>query len=71
MADLRLEFGCGDYDRTRPLVDGSVRAEGIELVWEKVEPAHELFVRVLRGEFDVAEMSLSSLTNAAARGDTG
>jgi 4,5-dihydroxyphthalate decarboxylase len=70
VTDLRLAFGCGDYDRTRPLVDGTVHAEGIALDWERVDTPHELFVRVLRGEFDVAEMSLSGLTNAIARGNT-
>jgi len=70
MSDLRLTFGCGDYDRTRALVTGKVRPEGIDLVWERADNPHELFVRVQRGEFDVAEMSLSGLTNAIARGDT-
>src|SRR5687768_9365831 len=70
MTDLRLAFGCGDYDRTRPLVDGTVKPEGIELDWEKVDVPHELFVRVQRGEFDVAEMSLAGLTNGIASGNT-
>ncbi len=69
MSTVRLTFGCGDYDRTRPLVDGTIEIEGVELEWERVEPPHELFVRVLDGEFDLAEFSLSGLTAAAARGD--
>src|SRR5438552_1750626 len=70
MPDLKLSFGCGDYDRTRPLVDGTVRPAGIDLVWERADVPHELFVRVLRGEFDAAEMSLSGLTNGIASGST-
>jgi len=70
MSDLRLAFGCGDYDRTRALVDGTVQPEGIALDWEKVDVPHELFVRVQRGEFDVAEMSLSGLTTGIANGNT-
>ena len=70
MPDLRLGFGCGDYDRTRPLVDGTVQADGIALDWERADIPHELFVRVQRGEFDLAEMSLSGLANGIARGDT-
>jgi len=70
MSDLRLAFGCGDYDRTRALVDGTVKPEGMELDWERVDTPHELFVRVQRGEFDVAEMSLSGLTNGIAAGNT-
>ncbi|MPZ13074.1 MAG: ABC transporter substrate-binding protein [Chloroflexi bacterium] len=69
VSQLRLTLGCGEYDRTRALVNGTVRAEGIDLDWERVDEPHELFVRVLAGEFDVAEMSLSGLTNARARGD--
>jgi 4,5-dihydroxyphthalate decarboxylase len=69
MSALRLRFGCGEYDRTRPLTDGTVTAEGIEMDWERVDVPHELFVRVLDGEFDLAEFSLSGLTAAAARGD--
>jgi len=70
MTELRLTFGCGDYDRTRALVDGAVHPEGIHLDWERVDVPHHLFVRVLAGEFDVAEMSLSGHTTAMARGDS-
>ncbi len=69
MSTLRLRFGCGDYDRTRPIVEGTVQIDGIKLDWERVDTPHELFVRVLDGEFDLAEFSLSGLTAAAARGD--
>ncbi|HZT06837.1 MAG TPA: ABC transporter substrate-binding protein [Chloroflexota bacterium] len=68
MPTLRLSVGCGDYDRTRALFDGSVPTDGFEIAWEPVNVPHELFVRVLHGEFDVAEMSFSSLTNAIGRG---
>jgi 4,5-dihydroxyphthalate decarboxylase len=70
MSDLRLAFGCGDYDRTRALTEGTVKPEGITLDWERVDTPHELFVRVQRGEFDLAEMSLSGLTNGIASGNT-
>lgn len=70
MQPLRLSFGCGDYDRTRPLVDGTLQADGIELAWECCPVPHALFVRVLDGEFDVAEMSLSGLTALVSRGDS-
>jgi 4,5-dihydroxyphthalate decarboxylase len=68
VAAIRLNVGCGDYDRTRALFDGTVQAEGVEIEWEPVNVPHELFVRVLKGEFDVAEMSLSGLTNGIAAG---
>jgi 4,5-dihydroxyphthalate decarboxylase len=60
MASLNLTFACGDYDRTRALEDGSVRADGIELTYLRL-PVEETFFRMLRHrEFDAAEMSLST-----------
>jgi 4,5-dihydroxyphthalate decarboxylase len=60
MAKLKLSLACWDYDRTRALADGSVRAEGIDLAYLNL-PVEETFFRMLRGrEFDCAEMSLSS-----------
>ncbi|WP_231514725.1 ABC transporter substrate-binding protein [Mycobacterium sp. URHB0044] len=57
---MQLTFACGDYDRTRALEDGSVRADGIDLTYLRL-PVEETFFRMLRHrEFDVAEMSLST-----------
>jgi 4,5-dihydroxyphthalate decarboxylase len=60
MASLRLTLACWDYDRTRALIDGRVRPEGIDLVY-LVQPVEETFFRMMRfAEFDCSEMSLSS-----------
>ncbi|MET8520122.1 ABC transporter substrate-binding protein [Nocardioides sp. NPDC004968] len=60
MGNLHLSFACGDYDRTRALEDGSVRADGIDLTYLRL-PVEETFFRMARHqEFDVAEMSLST-----------
>ena len=60
MATLRLSFACWDYDRTRALADGRVRAEGIDLNY-LMQPVEETFFRMLRyQEYDCSEMSLSS-----------
>jgi len=60
MKKLRLTLACWDYDRTRALIDGSVRPDGIELNYLSL-PVEETFFRMLRNrEFDCAEMSLSS-----------
>lgn len=57
---LQLSFACGDYDRTRPLIDGRVKPDGLELNWIVLSP-HEIWTRMLdRYEFDASEMSLSS-----------
>jgi 4,5-dihydroxyphthalate decarboxylase len=62
MARLRLALGCWNYDRTRALVDGSVRPDGIDITYLDM-PVEETFFRMARyREFDVAEMSLSSYT---------
>src|SRR6266850_981113 len=62
MNKLRLSFACWDYDRTRALVDGTVRPDGIDLTYLSL-PVEETFFRMLRfREFDCAEMSLSSYT---------
>ena len=60
MPRLQLSLACWDYDRTRALADGSVRPEGIDLVYQNLF-VEETFFRMLRNrEFDAAEMSLSS-----------
>ncbi len=60
MAELRLTLACWDYDRTRALIDGRVRPEGIDLVY-LAQPVEETFFRMMRfKEFDCSEMSLSS-----------
>ncbi len=56
MADLRLSFACGPYDRTQALRDGSIKPEGVELTYVALQPA-EIFWRMLQyKEFDASEM---------------
>jgi len=56
----QLSFACGAYDRTRPLIDGRVKPEGLKLNWMVLSP-HEIWTRMLNHyEFDASEMSLSS-----------
>ena len=62
MSRLRLSLACWNYDRTRALMDESIRPDGIDLTYLNL-PVEETFFRMLRHrEFDVAEMSLSSYT---------
>ena len=64
---LPITFACWDYDRTRALADGTVRAEGIDLTYLNL-PVEETFFRMMRGrEFDASEMSLSSYTASLHR----
>ncbi len=64
-----LTVACGNYDRVWPLVDQTVRAEGLDLRIIRLEP-EECFWRMLNySEFDAAEMSLGSYWQTRARGD--
>lgn len=68
MAMIRLTIACGDYDRIRPIWDGSVSAEGLDLN-VLLLPIEEIFFRMARyQEFDAAEMSLSSFLISKSRG---
>lgn len=67
----QLTLAIGDYDRTRPLADGSVQVPGVNLQLVYFRPG-ELFARVVRDrEFEIAELSLSTYLNLRARGDDG
>ncbi|MGG0718406.1 ABC transporter substrate-binding protein [Robertmurraya massiliosenegalensis] len=68
MSKLNLSFACWDYDRIYPLIDGSVKADGIDLNWLNM-PVEETFFRMMRHqEFDVAELSFSSYLISRDRG---
>ncbi len=68
MDNLRLSLACNDYDRTRPLLDGRVRCEGVEFAVSVLKP-RQLFPRMLdHQEFDLAELSLGSYATLVARG---
>ena len=57
---MQLSLACGDYDRTRPLIDGTVRPLGLSLTCLPM-PVEEIFFRMARfREFDAAELSLGS-----------
>jgi len=69
LSRLQLSLACWDYDRTRALADGSVRPDGIDLVYNNLF-VEETFFRMLRNrEFDAAEMSMSSYCVSLMRED--
>ena len=68
MKKLRLSLISAKYERIAPLLDGTTPVEGVDLVWTHSNPS-ETFWRQLRfGEFEVSEMSMSSLLIAKSRG---
>jgi 4,5-dihydroxyphthalate decarboxylase len=67
---LFLSVACGDYDRTKPLQDGSVEPEGIRLNYIPMQ-SEEIFWRMgHHQEFDASEMSLSNHITMLSRGDS-
>src|SRR5215208_7176110 len=69
MANLQLSLIMGANDRSRPVLDGSVKPDGIDLISTTAHPS-EIFWRQLHfKEFDLSEMSLSSLLMAMAHGN--
>jgi 4,5-dihydroxyphthalate decarboxylase len=68
MPNLKLTLACWDYDRTRPLMDGRARPEGIDLDIKVLRP-RQTFQRMLDDqEFHVSELSLASYTALKGRG---
>src|SRR5712692_5211770 len=62
MGKLNLSIAMGDYDRTRPLLDGRVQIDGVNPVFMTLSP-EEIFFRAFRTqEFDISELSMSSFT---------
>ena len=67
--DLTLSIAIANNPRTWPILDGTVKPDGIELIPTSVHGS-EIFWRQLKfAEFDVSEMSFSSLMMAMAHGD--
>ena len=68
-SNLRLSIATGNYDRTRPMIDGDVKIEGVDPIFFLLSP-EEMFFRSFRdGAFDVSELSLSSFTVKTANND--
>jgi 4,5-dihydroxyphthalate decarboxylase len=66
---LRLSIAIANNPRTWPILEGTVKPDGIELIPTSVHGS-EIFWRQLKfAEFDVSEMSFSSLMMAMAHGD--
>jgi len=70
MAKLTLTCALSQNPRTRAIIDGTIRPQGIDLEVTPLFPS-EMFLRQLKySEFDVSEMSLSSITIATSQAPT-
>jgi 4,5-dihydroxyphthalate decarboxylase len=67
MADVRITLSCGDYDRTRPLIDRTIPTAGLDLTVVPLPSAerHKRFVRSL--EFDVCELQVAQYLGLKSR----
>src|SRR5262245_56972929 len=68
MPKLTLSFISAFNERVEPLMNGTVQAEGIELIPTYSHPAETFWRQLKFGEFDVAEMSMSSFLIAKSQG---
>jgi 4,5-dihydroxyphthalate decarboxylase len=70
MTKLRLTVACGDYAIVRALADGTVQADGIELVMLTGMGSRERHWRMARkSEFDVCEINIGNLFMGRDRGE--
>jgi len=68
MPKLTLSFISAFNERVEPLMNGTVEAEGIELIPTYSHPAETFWRQLKFGEFEVAEMSMSSYLIARSQG---
>jgi 4,5-dihydroxyphthalate decarboxylase len=69
MANLQLSLICSNNDRTRPIIDGSVKPDGIDFAVTVAHPSEMFWRQLSFEEFDVSEMSMSSFLILVAGGD--
>lgn len=67
MSPLPLTVATWDYDRVRAIIDGRVPIEGCDVNFLRLPPEETFFRAFAHGEFDVAELSLSSYLIAHSR----
>jgi 4,5-dihydroxyphthalate decarboxylase len=68
MSELRLSLSCGDYDRTRALIERQISTPGLDLTLIPLSSAerHKRFVR--HYEFDVCELQVAQYLGLKSRG---
>ena len=70
MARLHLSCALTINDRTRALLDGTVKPDAIDLDVTPLDPGEMFFRQLKDAEFDVSEMSLATLMIATSKGPT-
>ncbi|MCH7607316.1 MAG: hypothetical protein IIC94_01930 [Chloroflexi bacterium] len=68
MEKLQLSFISASNERVAPLLQGEIDVEGVDLVWTNSDPSETFWRQLKFAEFEVFEMSFSSLLIAKANG---
>jgi 4,5-dihydroxyphthalate decarboxylase len=68
MTNTRLTLSCGDYDRTRPLIDGKIPTPGLDLTVIALPSAERHARFVTKMEFDVCELQVAQYLGLKSRG---
>ena len=69
MADVQLTMAMHEYDHTRDLASGAVKAQGIDLTWLNF-PVEEIFYRFTNAlEWDVSELSFAKYCSVQSQDD--
>jgi hypothetical protein len=59
MTDHKLDIAFWNYDRTRPLVDGTVKIDGVDASYHTSSIVTEIFGSMIRGAYDISELGLT------------
>ena len=68
MEQLTLGFISAFNERVEPLMNGTIKLDGVSLVPTYSHPAETFWRQLKFGEFEVAEMSMSSFLIARSQG---
>ena len=65
---LKLNVMLGDYPNTVALTQGTIRSNRLQLNFAEAKVPHDNFKRVVKGEFDVAELAIMTYLQAVSYG---
>jgi 4,5-dihydroxyphthalate decarboxylase len=69
MAKLNIHLAITDNPRTRPIIDGRVNVDGVELTKTVLGPAEMFWRQLNKAEFDLSELSMSEMMIVRSRDD--
>ncbi|MFQ5849783.1 MAG: hypothetical protein ACE5JU_04240 [Candidatus Binatia bacterium] len=69
MKKLQMSLISASNERIAPLLDGTVQVEGVELIWTNSGPSETFWRQLKFAEFEIFEMSFSSLLIAKVQGN--